>query len=155
MFAERSVAYVAAFEEWLPVDNVPALFETEAQGEIRASSRGGRDARTSCTGGRGPWRCREARRSSAAITCWRSRRCRRAVTVDNKSSQIWYLFGIALGSADRAPDAEQAFRRSVALYPDWADAREALISTLASLGKPITAADLGTGAPSDTVARAR
>lgn len=153
LFAKRGVTHVAAFEEWLPVDNVQPLFETDPGGEVMRVYPW-RPQRSHIVRGRA-WN--EAVTASAAISRGdfdlAIQALGRGIGIDNQSAQLWLLLGIALGNADRGEDAERAFRRAVLLYPEWREAREGLIGALMAQDKPITEADLGTTAPADSARR--
>jgi hypothetical protein len=152
LFERRGVTHIAAFEDWLPVDNVAPLFETEAQGEVMRVFPW-HTGRTHVVKGRA-WS--EAAAASAAIQRGDNdlaiQALGRGLGADNRSSQMWFMLGIALGNVERNEDAERAFRRALVLYPDWQDAREALLETLVRQDKPITQADLGVPTPADTAA---
>ena len=153
VFAGEGVAYVAAIEDWLPVDNVPPLFETDAGAEVMRVFPW-RPERTHIVHGRA-WN--EAATAGAAIERGdfdlAIQALGRGIAVDNRSSQLWFLLGVALGNADRGADAERAFRRAVQLNPDWSEARDGLISALMAQSKPIYESDLGTSAPADSAGR--
>lgn len=138
MFRDARVTHVAAPEEWLPVDNVPALWTAAAPASFSIH----------------PWRPEHAHvvhgaAWAAAAAASRALRdgdydraiqtLERAIQIDRQSARLWMLFGVALGHVERHLEAEIAFRRAVELYPEWQEPRDALAAALAVQGKPLDA----------------
>lgn len=142
LFAERGVSHIAAIETWLPVDNVAPRFESQTATEVMRVFPW-RPGRSHVVHGRA-WG--EAAFSSAALQRGDNELAiaslSRAVRVDSRSAQLWYLLGVALGNADRADQAEIAFRRAVLLYPEWPDPRDGLLSALIAQDKPFRMSDI-------------
>jgi tetratricopeptide (TPR) repeat protein len=58
---------------------------------------------------------------------------------DNRP-EVWYFLGLAHADAGNLPDAENAFRKSLALSPGFTEARKALLSVQERRGMPEAAA---------------
>uniref|UniRef100_A0A832I6V7 Tetratricopeptide repeat protein n=1 Tax=Eiseniibacteriota bacterium TaxID=2212470 RepID=A0A832I6V7_UNCEI len=126
LFARRGVTHVAAYDEWLAVDNAPAAFTAHPEPEVMRVH---------------PWIAGRtvlldadvARRLAAAAAALdRDDRAaayaalREVLAATRSSARAWRLLGVTLLRDGRGPQAEQAFARALALDPESAEARAGL-----------------------------
>lgn len=155
LFARRGVTHVAAMEEWLPVDNVPPLFEAgDPPRTVRVFP--WLPGRSHIVLG-GAWN--QAVFASRAIAGGDYPTAigtlDRAIRMDPRSARLWFLLGVALGNGDRPDEAERAFRRALQLFPGWLEAQDGLATSLESQGRPYDVPEALGMVPAPDTTRAR
>jgi len=130
LFARRGVTFVAAFDEWLAVDNVAPLFTATPEPEVMRVFPWipGRAHLVPEAVARAQVRARSALDRGDAGAALAELRI--ALELDRESAGAWTLLAQALARLGRRPEAEQAVHRALALFPDSPAAR----AVLAALG---------------------
>lgn len=132
LFTRRGVTRVAAFDEWLAVDDVEPLFTANAGPEVMRVF---------------PWRAerthlmseevaRLGRAATDALAAGDDETAlaalRQALALDRGSARLWVLLGDALARGDRREPAAQAYQRAAALFPESSEIAKRLAGVGAS-----------------------
>jgi tetratricopeptide (TPR) repeat protein len=134
-FAARNVSYLAVLQNWQAVDNQKPLFEADSSFEVLdiyewlpgtthlvAPAVYGREQRLIAAF--------QAGRYDEAME-----HVRVLLAADDRASMVWSLYGAVLYRSGHPSEAEPAFRRALALFPESGDARFGLGSVLADLDR--------------------
>jgi len=135
LFAARNVTHLAVLKSWQVVDNQAPLFEADPNPEVLDIHdwRPGTTHLVAQPVYAGAVQARAALESGYYEEA--KTRIRALLSVDDRSSGVWSLYGAALDRLGRSAEAEPAFRRALALFPQSAEARFGLGAVLVNLGR--------------------
>ena len=135
LFARRHVTHLAVLQEWQPVDNQLPVFEADPEPEV-LDVYAWRPGVTHLV----PPRVKVTEPlAMAAIEQGRYDLAlgyaRAMLAADDRVASSWGLLGAALDRSGHPAAADSAYRRALALFPDWAEGHFGLGAALVNQGR--------------------